>query len=84
MFHRLPRQALRLQRCQNGRIDYGYIRGKKVSGVSFGQKKKEKRRRWNKGVLLREVMTLQRYKILNNKGMLYFIHSCLIQKQGSN
>ena len=41
MFHRLPRQALRLQRCQNGRIDYGYIQGKKVSGVSFGEKKKE-------------------------------------------
>ena len=82
MFHRLPRQALRLQRCQNGRIDYGYIQGKNVSGVSFGEKKKRRRR--NKGVLLREVMTLQRYMILNNKGMLYFIHSCLIQKQGSN
>ena len=35
MFHRKPRQALRLQRCQNKRLGYGYIRGRKISGNFF-------------------------------------------------
>ena len=38
-FYRQPRQVLRLQRCQNRRMDYSYVRGRKVSGESFGQKK---------------------------------------------
>ena len=38
-FYRQPRQALRLQRCQNRRIGSGYVREWKLSGESFGQKK---------------------------------------------
>ena len=38
MFHRQPRQSLRLQRCQNRRTGYGYIQGQKVSGESLVKK----------------------------------------------
>ena len=41
MLHRQPGQALRLQRCQNRRLGYGYIRRQKVSGESFGKKNGE-------------------------------------------
>ena len=36
VLHRQPKQALRLQRCQNRKLGYGYVRGQKVSGESFG------------------------------------------------
>ena len=47
---------------------------KKFLGKVLGKKRR------NKVALLREVMALQSYKILNDYGMLYFIKRCLIQK----
>ena len=36
LLHRKSRQALRLQRCEDRRLGYGYIEEQKVSGESFG------------------------------------------------
>ena len=36
LLHRQPRQALRLQRCEDRRLGYGYIGEQKVSGEIFG------------------------------------------------